>query len=352
MLPWIFGTVMAAVLFPEEDEEELDAARRKLLGLERREGEPSRKREMSFLQMWGGCSPHPLWSVETDSGYVGEIYNSESDAIRSAKMLSKQDEGVEQIQVIKHVMIPIGLWEDLQLVGKKNSPFEDGHEIGTALGPYQSKEVKDGVVFSWDLHDEAFKNWPDTKKKEEIERVFDENAASSDLPAGMKLYLMVEDDEPWLDEIEQQRKEEETGEDAETYLIDPIFASNSRETAPVFPGTAYDRKFLVTVQLEQPIPRNRIVFVPWSDPTGELSRVLETSVDSKENEEFDPESISDKFTEIRKDDRKHWGPIALQVQTDDNGAFILFFWPYPTQESRYIINKTQVRVRVLSVEQI
>lgn len=357
---------MATALFSEEDEEEEgDRARRRLLGLDKDEedgGEKDhRKREMSFLEIWDGHSPDPLWTVEIGDGFVVEVHDSESSAIRSAKQMSREDEGSEEIQVVKHVKIPIGIWEDLQLVGKRDSPFSDGYEIGSIISSYTSKETKDGIVFSWNLHDDVeFKNWPSGKKKEEIERVFGENYVSSDLPLGMKLYLLVEDEEPWLDEIEQQRKEEETGENAETYLDDPIFASSSPASAHVFPGTAYEGKFLVTIQLEEPISKDRVIFVPWADLGGssreereidELSRVLESCVDPKDSD-FDPESISDRFNDIRREDRKHWGPIGLQIQTDDQGSFLLFFWPYPPQEDRFLINKSQVRVKVLSVEQI
>lgn len=355
MLPWIIGTFMATALFSEEDEEEGDV-RKKLLGLKQKNKEPDRKREMSFLEIWEGRSPHPLWTVEISDGYVVEIHDSRDKAVRSASAKTNE-EGNEEIQAIKHVKIPIGLWEDLILFGTRHSPFSDGYEVGQAIHPYMATEAEERIAFSWNLREDvSFSDWPEEKKKEEIELVFSENMAQSDLPAGTKLYLAVEDEEPWISEIEQQMEEESGGEE-ETHLVDPIFASNSRATAPVFPGNLYDRSFMVTMQLEQPIPKDKIVLVPWSDLVGsrqinikDLSRVLENCVDPKDDKGFDPEYISESFINIRKKDRKHWGPIALQVQTDNRGSFVLFFWPYPQEER--MINRHAVRVKILSVEKI
>lgn len=330
MFPWVVSQAIAFVLSSRGEESEDELLRSLGIGT----GEPGseEKRTQNVLQMMEGIWPTPIYLLATREGYhIKKIYLDEAYA-RRAFHQQKGEDGMRDLTLEKYEDVPYELIDDETWM----KDASDGYSVGRILQDYHS-----GTVLEWNVYEDDFEDWPSDMQNERREEAYQEHQGPK-IPKGTILYLAVEDPEEWLQE---QKEQDEEG--AGTNIVDPVIASSTPEDAPAWPDSAYEKKFLVQIELAEEISAKRnLSFRPSMGHDHWLATVIGVETLDPDVEGFDLDQVCSQFQQRRKEDWRHWGPISLTIEKSD-GGFFLVFWPYPQKD--WLHNKAQAPIRVLGV---
>lgn len=369
MFPLFAGALIAAMVSSDDDEVTEEEVRRRLLGF----GPPPRRRPEggpSVLESWGVIAQGSLFTVDLAEGYVLRAFADADEAIEHATAVRKNDDHCDEIFVVEHVRVPLEIYEDLLLhgtdeAGRTVQIFDDGYEAGGAVSPYTSKvKAKPywpaGLVWKWELIDEDFKDWPESKQREHRTERFYELRSEDPLPAGTRLYLRTDAPEEYLEEMRLQEEDE-----GETTLVEPAVLSDAEEAAPG------DGEWIVAFEVEDDVPSDQILVVGGSEDEDRgrhlemLSEVLFEPADPAD-EKFDPEYLAGAFAEhrgrLREVDPVGWNLKTLveghrsrrRVRYVSDGPEVLQIWVRPTEDgpTLFVVDPFQSRRLSLKVDSV
>lgn len=333
MFPWAVSQAIAFVFSSREESEGSDLLR--ALGIDNdADLNPSKteERTQNVLQMMEGIWPTPIYLLSMSEGYlIKHIYLDQALATRAFHQQKGQD-GVRELALEKYEDVPYEMVDDEDWL----NGADDGYQVGKILQDYHS-----GTILEWNAYEDDFEDWPSDMQEERREEVYQEHKGPK-IPKGTILYLAVEDPEDWL---EEQKEQDEEG--AGTNIVDPLISSSTPGDAPAWPDSAYEKKFLVKIELTEEIPASRnLAFRPSMGHDPWLATVIGVETLDPDRDEFDLDQICSQFQKCREADRRHWGPISLTIEKPD-GSFFLVFWPYP--QKNWLHNKAQAPIRVLEV---
>lgn len=295
MTPWWLVAPLALGAFAEDDEEE--ETRRKLLGLGGRKAS-SRPEGRTGMQLWGVVKVEPLYVVSLGDGYAMSAHENDDEAIDAAKSLRDQDSEIEELVVTKYERVPQDLYDlAIKASGERGGigqEFSDGYGLSHELRPYLSKEKKNewseqGVVWDWQLRrDEHFRDWPEGKKKETRQELFDRCRPAGPLPEGLRFTFRTDDPEPFLEDLElvEQGEDRTALDEALWGRVLQVGPSGELEGIPTGEGPS-----VVTVAFDRQVEKKYVAVVPWADPEPEGREFRGTENQNKQ-------MMIDEFSEV------------------------------------------------------